>query len=156
MSFTLQQRFQTLTFLNQALWRTDAYRDQYSGYGDGSEFYRFDATLTPTEYQKNRPVPLVFQQSDIWSRMDMLEATSEYLVQQVQSILQTLENVEKAITAERSSPNAALVKADVLEWDVGRRTAGMYAQRDESIEQLRNILGLPPSPNDGGGMLLRS
>lgn len=156
MPFTLEQRYQILTALNEALLRTDQMRSQYSDYS--GEFYRFDATLTPTEYQKNRPVPLLFQKDDIWQRLDNIEAESEFLVSQVMQIMTSFETVERAIINEQSSPNAALKKADVLEWE-GSRTSGMFAQRDDLIEKLRYQLGLPPSPDPSGGsggMLLRS
>lgn len=154
MPFALGQRYQILTFLNLALMRTDAMRSQYENYQ--GDFYRFDGTLTPTEYQKNRPVPLTFQKVDIWNRLDSLEAESEYLVKQVLDVVEGLQKIEMAIASERSSPNAALRKADVLEWE-GSRTSAMFAQRDDFIEKLRYFLKLPPSPNDwGGGGLMRS
>lgn len=158
MPFTDENRYDTLTLLNQALLRTDQMRAQYAD--APSDFYRFDATLTPTEYQKNRPVPLLFQKDDIWSRMDAIEAESEYLVTQVTTILTNLKTLETSIKNERSSPNASLKRADVLEWEVGGmsgRSGGMLTQRDEYIENLRYFLNLPPSPDPmGGGMLLRS
>lgn len=155
MPFTETQRYQTLTFLNEALLRTDQMRSQYSDYS--GEFYRFDATLSPTEYQKNRPVPLLFQKDDIWERLDNIETESEILVTQFQAILTNLTTIETAIISERSSPNGALIRADVLEWQPGSRTSGMTTQRDDLIEKLRMRLGLPPTASDwGGGVLLRS
>lgn len=156
MPFTLEQRYQILTALNEALLRTDQMRSQYSDYSGG--FYRFDATLTPTEYQKNRPVPLLFNKDDIWQRLDNIEAESEFLVNQTLQIMADLQSIEQAIIKERSSVNSALIKADVLEWDVRSRSSGMFAQRDDLIEKLRYQLKLPPSPDPmgGGGMLLRS
>ncbi|MFB2768578.1 hypothetical protein ACE1AT_04705 [Pelatocladus sp. BLCC-F211] len=155
MPFTTEQRYQILTFLNEALLRTDATRSQYDTYS--GDFYRFDATLSPTEYQKNRPVPLMFEEADIWQRLDNIELKSEFLVSQVVQILTDLQATERAIINERISVNSALKKADVLEWETGSRTSGMFAQRDEFIEKLRYQLGLPPSPNNwGGGTLLRS
>jgi hypothetical protein len=156
MPFTLEQRYQILTALNEALLRTDLMRSQYAD--APNDFYRFDATLTPTEYQKNRPVPLVFEKDDIWRRLDNIEAESEFLVNPVLQVLADLLMLERAIFNERSSVNSALKKADVLEWETGSRSAGMFAQRDDLIEKLRYQLKLPPSPDPmgGGGMLLRS
>lgn len=157
MPFTLEQRYQILTALNEAFLRTDQMRSQYAD--APNDFYRFDATLTPTEYQKNRPVPLFFQEDDIWQRLDKIEQKSEFLVNQVLQIMADFQMVEKAIVSERSSVNSALIKADVLEWDVRSRSSGMFAQRDDLIEKLRYQLGLPPSPDSmggGGGILLRS
>lgn len=157
MPFTLEQRYQILTALNEALLRTDQMRSQYAD--APNDFYRFDATLSPTEYQKNRPVPLLFEEEDIWQRLDNIEQKSEFLVSQVLQIMEGLLAVEKAIINERISVNSALKKADVLEWDVSARSIGMFAQRDDFIEKLRYQLGLPPSPDSqggGGGMLLRS
>lgn len=156
MPLTDEQRYQALTFLNEALLRTDQLRSQYSDYS--GEFYRFDATLSPTEYQKNRPVLLLFQKDDIWARLDAIEAESEILVTQFQAILVNLQTIETAIISERSSTNSSLIRADVLEWQPGSRTSGMTDQRDDLIEKLRYRLNLPPSPDPigGGGMLLRS
>jgi hypothetical protein len=156
MPFTLEQRYQILTALNEALLRTDQMKSQYAD--TPNDFYRFDATLTPTEYQKNRPVPLVFQEDEIWQRLDKIEQKSEFLVNQVLQIMADFLMVERAIVTERSSINSALIKADVLEWDVRSRSTGMFTQRDDLIERLRYQLGLPPSPDSmgGGGMLLRS
>ncbi|MEH2201209.1 hypothetical protein [Nostoc sp.] len=156
MPFTLEQRYQILTALNEAYLRTDQMRSQYAD--APSDFYRFDATLTPTEYQKNRPVPLLFQEDDIWQRLDRIEQKSEFLVNQVLQIMTDFQMIERAIFSERSSVNSALKKADVLEWETSSRSAGMFAQRDDLIEKLRYQLGLPPSPDSmgGGGMLLRS
>jgi tetrahydromethanopterin S-methyltransferase subunit G len=156
MSFTLEQRYQILTALNEALLRTDQMRSQYAD--APNDFYSFDATLTPTEYQKNRPVPLLFQEEDIWQRLDKIEQRSEFLVNQVLQIIADFKTVERAIVNERSSVNSALKRADVLEWETGSRSVGMFAQRDDLIEKLRYQLGLPPSPDSmgGGGILLRS
>ncbi|MFK0731395.1 MAG: hypothetical protein ACFKPT_02710 [Gloeotrichia echinulata GP01] len=156
MPFTLEQRYQILTALNEALLRSEQMRSQYAD--APNDFYRFDATLTPTEYQKNRPVPLVFQKDDIWVRLDKIEIESEYLVSQALQILTDFQTIERAIINERTSVNSALIKADVLEWDVRSRSTGMLSQRDDLIEKLRYQLGLPPSPDSmgGGGVLLRS
>ncbi|MFN6572404.1 hypothetical protein [Dendronalium sp. ChiSLP03b] len=157
MLFALEQRYQILTALNEALLRTDQMRGQYADCS--GEFYRFDASLNPTEYQANRPTPLLFQKDDIWQRLDNIEAESEFLVTQVVQILTNLQTIERAIVSERSSVNSALIRADVLEWDTRSRTTGMLTGRDDLIEKLRYQLGLPPSPDlmgGGGGMLLRS
>ncbi|MEH2384909.1 MAG: hypothetical protein V7K14_03760 [Nostoc sp.] len=156
MPFTLEQRYQILTALNEAFLRTDQMRSQYAD--APNDFYRFDATLTPTEYQKNRPVPLLFQEDDIWQRLDRIEQRSDFLVQQTLQIMTDFILVERAIATERSSVNSSLIRADVLEWQPGSRSSGMLIQRDDLIEKLRYQLGLPPSPDPigGSGMLLRS
>ncbi|MHC5825218.1 MAG: hypothetical protein ACYT04_57565, partial [Nostoc sp.] len=152
----LQQRYQILTALNEAFLRTDLLRAQYAD--APNDFYRFDATLTPTEYQKNRPVPLLFQEDDIWQRLDRIEQKSDYLVEQTLQIMADFALIERAIATERSSVNSSLIRADVLEWQPGSRSSGMLIQRDDLIEKLRYQLGLPPSPDPigGSGMLLRS
>ncbi|MHC5779684.1 hypothetical protein [Nostoc sp.] len=156
MPFTLEQRYQILTALNEAFLRTDQMRSQYAD--APNDFYRFDATLTPTEYQKNRPVPLLFQEDDIWQRLDRIEQRSDFLVQQTLQIMTDFLLVERAIASERSSVNSSLIRADVLEWQPGSRSTGMLIQRDDLIEKLRYQLSLPPSPDPigGSGMLLRS
>ena len=156
MPFTEQQRYQTLTFLNEALLRTDQMRAQYSSHE--GEFYRFDASLNPTEYQANRPTPQLFEKNDIWSRLDSIEIESSFLVGHVQQLLEDLQTLERALLTERSSVNSALVKADVLEWDIHSRASGMVSGRDDLIEKLRYQLKLPPSPDSshGNGILFRS
>jgi hypothetical protein len=152
MPFSLEQRYLILTQLNNALLRTEQIKAQYENY-DG-DFWRFNAVLSPTEYQANRPIPLMFQKEDIWQRLDKIEAESEFLVNQVLEVTIALQNLEKAIASERSSPNSALIKADVLQWDAGSRASGMLTQREEYIEQLRYHLGLPPTARISGGARL--
>lgn len=156
MPFTLEQRHKILTFLNLALLRNHQMQQQWGEYQ--GEFYHMTAKLNPTEYQANRPRPLLFEQDDIWKRLEKIERQSEFLVAQTLSVLSDLEAVETAIKQEQTSPNSALKKADVLEWDVSIRASGMKSQKDELIEKLRYFLELPPTPQSSnfGASLYRS
>lgn len=60
----------------------------------------------------------------------------------VKSLLTQLEEIEAAIGSELSSPNSALIKADVLEWEPGQRNAGMFQQRTRIIDQIYRLLNL--------------
>jgi len=160
LTFTTAQQYLILKFLNEAYLRTDLMRANYND--QPGAFYVFDAQLNPTEYQKDRPVPLLFQTTDIFPRLANIEALAVTLqdnivVQMVLDILTSLQNIESAILTERSSANSALIQADVLKWDVNQRLQGMLSQRDDLIEKMRYQLGLPPSPDPiGGSSLARS
>ncbi|MBW4598907.1 MAG: hypothetical protein KME29_04665 [Calothrix sp. FI2-JRJ7] len=149
MPFSLEQRYKILTHLNTALLRSTEQRANYEDWG--AELYHLSAKLNPTEYQANRPRPLVFEKDDIWRRLDKIEAESEFLVNQALEVVSDLDLVESNLKKERSSVNSALKKADVLEWDTSARSDAMLAQRDELIERLRYFLELPPTPQHGGG-----
>ncbi|BDA74377.1 hypothetical protein CAL7716_085430 [Calothrix sp. PCC 7716] len=156
MPFSLEQRYKILTYLNTALLRSTEQRANHQDWcGD---LYHFSAKLNPTEYQANRPRPLLFEESDIWRCLDNLEAKSEFLVNQVLEVCKDLEAVETNLKNERMSANGALKKADVLEWDTANRTSGMEALRDELIEKIRYFLELPPTPqsNNWSTSLFRS
>lgn len=43
---------------------------------------------------------------------------------------------------ERSSPNFALSKADVLEWDAKARSQGMLVQKSQLKQELATLLGI--------------
>jgi hypothetical protein len=149
MPFSLEQRYKILTYLNTALLRSTEQRANYQDWG--GDLYHFSAKLNPTEYQANRSRPLLFEEADIWRRLDNLEAKSEFLVNQVLEVCSDLEQVEINLKNERMSANGALKKADVLEWDTASRTSGMETLRDEFIEKLRYFLELPPTPQSGNG-----
>lgn len=156
MPFADSDTFRALNHLNKALWRSATMRETYQDY-DG-RFFNFNATLNPTEYQGNQPVPILFEENDIRDRLNKIQAKSEYQVQQVIQVLDDLDKLEKGLKTERSSVNAALKRADTVEWFEGQRTGGMESQRDASVEDLRYYLGLPPTapPRGGGAVLNRS
>jgi hypothetical protein len=156
MPFTLETRHKILTVLNLALLRSHQLRSNYDNYS--GEFYNMNAVLSPTEYQANRPRPLMFEKNEIWSRLGKIEAESEFLVQQVQEVVEDCDRLEKSLKAIRGSTSYALKRADVLEYDVTLKTAGIEEERDIAIEKLRYFLDLPPSPTveAGGGATGRS
>lgn len=64
-------------------------------------------------------------------------------IELIDNLISDIEDLNDAIAAEQSSPNNALIKADVLEWQgYGTRTAGAIALRLELLTRLSNLLGL--------------
>jgi hypothetical protein len=154
MPFTLEQRYKVLTHLNLALLRSHQMRANWEDYS--GDFWRLNAKLTPTEYQENRPVPLLFEEDDIWARLNGIEAKSQYLVTQVIDVIERLDKMKQALDDTMSSANYAMTRADVIEWDVRFKTSGIDKRQDQAIEDLRYFLGLPPTPTIAGGGTARS
>ena len=77
--------------------------------------------------------------------MAMSDLSSNYpeVVPTVQSLLTQLTELESTIGTELSSPNSALKRADVLEWESSEaRNAGMFQQRARIIDQIYRLLDL--------------
>ena len=144
MEFTLKQKHSCLHHLNQALRRSDEFKATYEDWG--GQTYHFSAKLNPAEYRENRPVPLEFEEKDIFLRLKKLEDKSGFYVEKVLEIISNLEEIEKEILEARKCSNYNLKKADVLEWGEGSKTQGMEIARDDLIEKLRAELKLPPTP----------
>ncbi len=78
-------------------------------------------------------------------QMAMSDLSSNYpeVVPTVQSLLTQLTELESTIGTELSSPNSALKRADVLEWESSEaRNAGMFQQRARIIDQIYRLLDL--------------
>lgn len=155
MPFTLEQRYAVLTHLNLSLLRSAQMQSNYADYS--GDFRRYDAVLSPTEYQANQPQPLLFKEADIWDRLNKLDEKSEFLVQQVGELVKDLSEVETELKKARKNPNYALFKTAELEWQLSEKLSGLHLQRDEAIAQLRYHLNLPPMPAAQiGAMTIRS
>lgn len=141
MPFTREDHFKALTHLNQALIRNYPYQLQ-----SVPEYQGFDAVLSPEEWEYEQPVPKQFRLEVVVDRMNKLELQSEYLVANVREILAKLEDIGAKLYQAKSSANFALKRADVVEYDVNLRTAGMESLRDDLIEKLRQALSFPPTP----------
>lgn len=145
MPFTLENRYAVLSTLNKALIRNQTVRQA------AERLY----------YEHNKPQdqakPLLFEEGDIFSRLEAIETKSEYLVQQVLEVMQQLATVEKNITAQRTSANYALTRVGDMAYEISLKTAGMEEQRSVLINELRYHLDLPLSPPEQiGGTLGRS
>ena len=147
MPFTLEEKHEIYNQLNYAYLRILPYLAQYP-----APLYTFDAQLNPAEWYANMPVPIMFEQDDIFARCDRV--TSEITVSEIRSIVAELMAIEDALKKEQLSPNSAMTKADKIEWNQSERTTGMKMRRDSSIEKLRFFLKLPPSPPIGGSAML--
>ena len=154
---TSDEQYQILNHLNFSIYRQEPLRADYENYG--GEFYRFNATLNPTEYRANRPKPLLFTISEITAAIasNTFDGAGQQIdgqITAIRTVLESLNTIETAIQTEKSSPNSALVKADVLEWNAGVRAAGMESRRDELINQMLMLLAFPPTPDQVGGAIL--
>lgn len=147
--FTLEQRFKILNHLNFALLRSYEVQAQYMDFG--GENWHFSAKLNPNEYQANRPQPLLFKKEDIFSRLDKIEAETEFNVADVVTISEQLDNIELELNRLLSSANYAIKKADVIEFDITFKNQGLETQRDRLIEKLKYFLNLPPTSSNSSG-----
>lgn len=147
---SLEDKHRCLKHLNFALIRTLPYLATQSQ----NEFYTYDAQLNPTEYYAGMPVPRLFEEGDIFERIDAI--ASQFVASELVQIADKLDQIEERLSNELSSPNHALMKADDLQWDVSLRSRGMELRRGELIERLRYYLKLPPTPPIMGGALGRS
>ena len=145
--FTLEQRHKILNHLNLALLRNHEMQAQYMDFG--GETWDFNAKLNPTEYQANRPQPMLFKKDDIFARLDKIEQETEFNVAAVVLTLDQLENVEIELGRLLSSANYAIKKADVIEFEISKKNEGLEMQRSSLIEKLRYFLELPPTPKTG-------
>jgi hypothetical protein len=154
--FTLEQRHKILNHLNFALIRSYEIQSQYTDFG--GEMWHVSAKLNPTEYQANRPQPLLFKKEDIFARLDKVEAETEFNVAEIIKILSQLESIEEELNKLLSSSNYAIKVADVIEYDINKKTEGLELRRDALIEKIRYFLQLPPTPKSGnsGASLYRS
>jgi len=95
----------------------------------------------------------IAQESTVVKCMDAVTTKSDLLVNRILGILEQLDDISSKLAAERSSPNSALVKADVLEWQAGARSHGMLQQRGELVRQLANLLGIEVKRSRPSGTL---
>ncbi|MGL5944257.1 MAG: hypothetical protein ACRC2S_28580 [Waterburya sp.] len=83
----------------------------------------------------------IADEAEVKAALTTAEATLEVEVE-VSNVLTKIDTLEQALLAERSSPNSAMTRADVVEWQPGKRTAGMLVALKELKQQLANLLGL--------------
>jgi hypothetical protein len=70
---------------------------------------------------------------------------------EVKAILTTLDNLRASLATNRGDVNASLIKADVLEWEAGRRLQGIEEEYWLRQRELANFLGLEWISARGGG-----
>lgn len=74
--------------------------------------------------------------------MTSIDIDSPELVPIVLGLTNSIKELKQAILTERSNPNSALIKADVLEWSEGKRATGMIRQKEQLQKELFNLLNL--------------
>lgn len=62
------------------------------------------------------------------------------LVPIIEADLATLELLDTALTVEQGSTSAGLTRADVLEWDVDKKTSGISSRYDAIRMRVANLL----------------
>lgn len=154
LKFSLSDRHKVRYHLNMALIRSAQLQENHQAYA--GEFYRYDAVLSPTEYQASRPAPLLFTQEEIWKRLDKAENEAGFMVEKILEILTLLDRIEKTLNEERLDTNYALVQTDKLIWNQPERTSGLLIQQGDAIEKLRYFLELPPTVLPQSGQSYRS
>lgn len=89
-------------------------------------------------------------------QMERTEDSLPNLVPEIQADLNTLDTLDAALTTEQGSTNAALIKADVLEWEPGgARIRGLHAEAARLKTRLRSLLGLAANGGSKMGTLMR-
>lgn len=72
---------------------------------------------------------------------------------EVTEVLEKLATLEGNLYTEQSSPNSAMTRADVIEWQPGQRTRGMTTSLNSYKQKLANLLGLTwVKPTSGTGI----
>lgn len=61
---------------------------------------------------------------------------------EVIEVLDRIEALNDAIASERASVNSAMIRADVIEWEAGKRSAGMVTAINVLKDYLARLLGL--------------
>ena len=81
------------------------------------------------------------KEAEVRAALTAAESDSD-LEAEVKAVLDQLDSIRDAIATERNNPNSALVKADVLEWEAGKRTDGMNLERQELRLYLASLLNI--------------
>ena len=83
----------------------------------------------------------IADEAEVKSALATAEATPEVEVE-ITNILTQMDELDAALLAERSSPNSAMTRADVVEWEPGQRSKGMTTALNILRQQLANLLGV--------------
>ena len=84
----------------------------------------------------------IAQADSIHTALSEAEAKPE-VEAEVTEVLGKIATLEAGILAERSSPNSAMIRADVVEWEGGgARSRGMIVALNLLKQELANLLGL--------------
>ena len=78
------------------------------------------------------------------------EEDPELEVEIINMVVQ-ISSIEAALLEERSSPNSAMIRADVVEWQPGARTQGMTTALRVLKRRLGNLLGIEYKSSSYGG-----
>ena len=154
MAFGGNDKYRVAKWLNLQLLSSAAMQQNSAAH---SEYRLYNAKLSPTEYQMNQPVPLLFDPTEIQTRMNAIALESSYLVDEIVQILDDLDENDVLIKTASISQKGALKKADTLEWDTSiSKTQGVESRQFDMIFRLRYFLKYPPiAPAVSSGYLER-
>lgn len=99
--------------------------------------------------------------NQIQTAMDRITLESPESISSIQSLLDKLDDIDDLILTANSDSSYAMIRADVVEWEGGgKRTAGLWVERNGVIQELSSTLSLAPyqmaGNSNNSGMLLRS
>lgn len=84
-------------------------------------------------------------------QMQDVEANYPYLIPMIESDLVLLNQLDDLLTTEGGSTDAALVRADVLEWVPGMKTSGISNRYNEIRLRVARMLTNSIRASNGGG-----
>lgn len=89
---------------------------------------------------------------EVKAALNTAEATPE-VEAEVTEVLEKLATLEANLYTEQSSPNSAMIRADVIEWQPGQRSKGLNTSLSSYKQRLANLIGLTwVKPNSGTGI----
>ena len=86
----------------------------------------------------NAVLDLLQEQIDHVNAIDTERGTT--FASQIQADLDSLDELSENLTTAQNSENAGLIKADVLEWSPGGKTAGFSAEMNRLTKRIAGML----------------
>lgn len=81
----------------------------------------------------------------VFNKMQELEGKSEIVVNNIITILDKLDTLDKLLSDTLSTPNFAIVEADVLRYDSKGKPYGILMEMLRISQQLGNLIGIEPN-----------
>lgn len=75
-------------------------------------------------------------------KLEVLQRESELIILKIQEDLAKLDELEIKLSENAASPNFAIIKADVLQYDVNKKTYGIITEMLRVSQRLANLMGI--------------
>lgn len=75
-------------------------------------------------------------------KLEALQRESELIILKIQEDLAKLDELEIKLSENAASPNFAIIKADVLEYDAKQKTYGIITEMLRVSQRLANLTGI--------------